>query len=467
MQGLNAAVTATTLRMKGVLKTGSQTTTIQAQHFTLAGNPFASAIDFGQLTKTNVANTMYLWDPRLAGNYGVGGYVTVSWNSVTGTYDKTGSVSALSQKVAAGDAFFVRTADGTNPGTLTIKEADKVVADIAARPYRTDQKISVELYLQKPDTAYLLDAVLNTFDNSNQNEIDTDDAIKMANSGEGIALQRAGILLSIERRKEIEAADTMFLNLSRLKTQRYKLRITTENLSSSIAGFVLDKYLGTINTAVLDLMQPTDVYFSVTADPGSYAADRFSIVFEQVRPLPVTFTSVKASLQQKNIDVLWNVENESGMKYYEVETMGREAFTAVAAIDAGTGNAGHYHWLDVNATPGNHFYRIKSIAGDLSFSYSPIVKVTVPAANDISSLAVFPNPVKGNMISLQIRGVSKGVYHIQVVNVQGQVVKTFLLQHQQETAVYTLPLGASIPKGNYQLTMHGADNNYSTALLID
>ena len=47
--------------------------------------------------------------------------------------------------------------------------------------------------------------------------------------------------------------------------------------------------------------------------------DRFRIVFAPSVVLPVTFTSVKAYRQDKNINVEWRVENEMNIKQYEVE----------------------------------------------------------------------------------------------------------------------------------------------------
>ena len=54
----------------------------------------------------------------------------------------------------------------------------------------------------------------------------------------------------------------------------------------------------------------TDVPFSVNTDPGLYAADLFKIVFEPVSPVPITFKTVTAYQQQKNIVVEWKTENE-------------------------------------------------------------------------------------------------------------------------------------------------------------
>ena len=43
-------------------------------------NPFASPINFAIHTRSNVQNNFYLWDPKLGGLKGVGGYVLLSYN---------------------------------------------------------------------------------------------------------------------------------------------------------------------------------------------------------------------------------------------------------------------------------------------------------------------------------------------------------------------------------------------------
>jgi hypothetical protein len=55
------------------------------------------------------------------------------------------------------------------------------------------------------------------------------------------------------------------------------------------------------------------------------------IVFEPLKALPVTFTSIKAYRQDKNIDVEWRVDNEVNMKQYEVEkSTDGNTFTKIA-----------------------------------------------------------------------------------------------------------------------------------------
>ena len=97
MQGTAAALTPTILRMKGTIKTGDTVINTNAVNYTLVGNPYPAPVNFHTLTKTNVNDNMYVWDPNMAGANGVGAYVSFSWDSNNGRYDSTQSISPVSR----------------------------------------------------------------------------------------------------------------------------------------------------------------------------------------------------------------------------------------------------------------------------------------------------------------------------------------------------------------------------------
>ncbi len=81
--GAVTSTTPTTLRTTGTLYTGDQANiSIGSGRFDLIGNTYVSAIDWLGLNRINMANTFYLWDPKLTvgtpPNQTLGGYVTFS-----------------------------------------------------------------------------------------------------------------------------------------------------------------------------------------------------------------------------------------------------------------------------------------------------------------------------------------------------------------------------------------------------
>lgn len=331
--GMGAAITSTTLRIKGEVHTGNQDIPVNAQNFTVLGNPYASPIDFATLTKNNVKNSFYIWDPKLAGSQGLGAYVTVSYNSGTGNYDVTTASSPISQYIPSGEAILIESEDGTRPGTITVKETDKVsgVSDMLfGRNNGNAKTLRVNLYSLEADATYsLLDGSMTSFDDNNSNSFDKNDIKKLAAAGESIAFSRIGHTLAIERKKTITSNDTSFINLSQTKKQNYRLDIIAENLTNAnLVAVVKDKYAATTNNLPVNLNGSTYVDFTVNNDPASFAADRFSIVFmsntkaeTNKTEAPVEKAIVKTTLNASAI-VYPNpvVGNDINVKFNNMET---------------------------------------------------------------------------------------------------------------------------------------------------
>lgn len=465
MQGLNAAITSTTLRMKGELNTGNKIINVNPLNLTLVSNPYASAIDFGSLTRSNVKNSFYIWDPLLAGAYGLGSYVTVSWNSVTGSYDKTASVSPVGKYIQSGEAFLVQSNDNTNPGTLTFKETDKSSSINVSRNMAADSRLTMELYLvnNNDSSKSLLDGTLITYDSSYQNTIDEHDALKLSGSNENLGIKSNNKLLAIERRNGIAAKDTLQLNLAQMRLNSYQLAIHTQNMANfNRVAFVKDNFLNTQTNIPLDANGTAIVPFTVSTAPGSYAAGRFYIAFETLATLPVKFVSVQAVKQENDVVVKWKVEQEQELSGYIIERSsdGRN-FTSISSIIKAVGN-NTYNWTDIKVQEGEYYYRVKSVSMDGKTSFSTIVKVSMISTLN-KGITVYPNPVKGKVANIIMNGIPKGNYTISILAVNGQLIKKFSFNYTN-TASFSLDLEQLLP-GNYLVQMKNEQTVYTTTLL--
>ena len=100
--------------------------------------------------------------------------------------------------------------------------------------------------------------------------------------------------------------------------------------------------------------------------PGSYAADRFRLVFQQLVPTPVPFTSIAANRNSdKSIAVSWKVENETNMQLYTIERSenGRN-FSGIITADPLLNNGGSstYSSNDLSPLAGDIFIVSKRLA---------------------------------------------------------------------------------------------------------
>ena len=297
--GTNAApATATTLRATGSLRTSDQIISLGAQSFTAIGNPYASPINFAAIRRSGVENNFYLWDSKLGGEYGVGGYVLLSYNG--SSYDVIpASVSPESQYIQSGQAFLVRSTSGTG-GTM-IMQTSTILSDAGSdnvfrvaggaqgngTPFRdvpvstSPAGLRISLQTTNHDSSLsVVDEVLASYGSNFSNNIDSLDAHKPANMQENLAISRDGELLMIERRQPLGENDMIQLKLwNTSAAKQYQLEFSPVSLNTTASSaYLSDNYLHT--TRPVDLRQPSRFFFSIDADPASANPYRFSVAFK-------------------------------------------------------------------------------------------------------------------------------------------------------------------------------------------
>ena len=285
----NVPPTPTVLRSRGLLNIGDQVFNINPTGFTAVPNPYASPVDFATMTKSNVQNSVWLWDPKMGGANGVGAYVNVSFNGTT--WDVTpASVSPESQIIQNGQGFLVKTVAAA-PGQLIIKESDKTMTpnmDVF-RTARNASGLRINLQAMNSDgSASLLDEVFSSYGSNFSAKIDQMDASKMPNIEENLAIVNGDDLLMVERRPALLDEDMIQLKIWNTTPRSYMLEFTPQNLSSTLSAWIVDNYLQTVTGLPLDKV--SNIQFSVTADGASAASDRFRVVLSSKKPqLPSDF----------------------------------------------------------------------------------------------------------------------------------------------------------------------------------
>jgi len=467
----------TTLRPTGTIKFGTQPTiTSAAGGFTVIGNPFPSPVNFKTINKTGViggvgGNAYYLWDPNLGGSYGVGAFVTFSYNS-SGTYDKsivsgTGSSSITNTGVIPSSAAFVVNLNAG--GTIAIAEKDKdtviYTQPYVFRPVAAPSSIRVSLYGTEADGSKgIADGNLVTFSEASNTALDVEDAIKINNFQENFALLREGTKISIERRNLLVAKDTIFYSMWNMKRKNYELEIATTDLNIPFGtnAFLEDSYRH--QKTLLGNSDTTRISFAVTDDAASAAGNRFMIVIEPTGVVPVSFTDIRAYELNHDIMVEWKVQNEININRYEVErSLDGMHFISIGNANATGGNV-TYNTLDQHAVTGDNFYRIKSIGNDGQIQYSRIVKVTISKGKP--SISIYPNPVRDGIVNMSLNNMPAGIYFIKMYNAIGQVVYTKQITHAGGNAAETIRLEKKLARGIYQLKVIADDASEKTYKLI-
>jgi hypothetical protein len=278
---------ATTLSATGSLISGTHTKSLTAatagQYF-LVANPYASPVnptsftDAGTINRTNLDNTLYMWDAKPGGTNGLGRYV--SYNISTGQYSSIGAgtgFTAHTTQIQSGQAFFVR-ATAAGAASLVFRETSKgSLVNMDMMGDATPKTIpSLRFQLWQDTVNY--DGAVAYFHTGASRSIDKLDGIKMLNGTDNLGLRRDGKTLVFEHHPELTATDTLFLHLSQMRQLPYRMRIEAEGLilPTGMDARLIDRSSGKETT--IDLKKPLDVEFAVGADSAS-TGGRFMVVF--------------------------------------------------------------------------------------------------------------------------------------------------------------------------------------------
>lgn len=466
----------TVLSSVGSLQTGTQIfdASPSSGKYTLIGNPYASPVSFDKIVRNNIIKRMYVWDPNL--NL-VGAYVMLDDLDNDGVYVQSVGGSGQTNDIQSSQAFFVQTYSN-GPASLVFNESVKSENSINAlfRPMGNatagaagEGKLSTTLLLLNADNSTVTaDGVIAEFNNRYADAIDLNDALKFSNINESISIISKTVSLVADRRPALTVNDTICFKLASITQRAYRFSFEASDLEMpGILAFLEDSYLRT--STVINLSGITNVNFSVNGDAASAAADRFRIVFKQIAGvLPVTISNVRAYKTGAGNMVEWTAASEMNLVKYDVE----KSTDGAIFIYAGTNSvkdlnnsSNTYTWLDVAATQGNNFYRIKSYDKDGSVKYSAVVSVTAIAAGT-GSFTVFPNPVTGNTIHLSIVNRPVANYQVKLINLSGQVMLTKNVQTTGGNSTVSLKCESVLVSGIYQLEIKGDNDVHVTQKVI-
>jgi hypothetical protein len=464
-------VTKTTLSATGTLQTGNQTfnTNTAVGGVTLLPNPYASPVDFDLFrqdnTGANIKPNFQFWDPNLNT---VGGYITVTYDGGS-SYTISPSGADRTRNIQSGQAVFVeRSVSGAGTSTVVFKETQKVT-NSTNNVFRTGpqlEKLAINLNAVNSDgSIFLADGIVAKYNQNYTGAIGDEDATKLINIDENIAFKRSGVALSVEGRSLIDNDDTLFLSLSNMKARDYQLVIDPTNFNAlGLSAFLQDVYLGT--STAISLSGSTNIPISINSNAGSYATERFRIVFRGSTVLPLSLTNVKAYEKGTGIQVEWSAQNELNVNNYEVEKSANgSSFYKLALVNARNNGASLYSEFDATPLAGNNFYRIKSIANNGEVKYSKVVKVNIGKHN--SEITIFPNPVKDKSFAIYFNNMEKGTYSVSLFNGLGAKVFSTSIIYNGGNASEALRLKQDLPKGVYQLKIMNGSNKVVRNLMIE
>ena len=433
---LNGAAIPTILRIKGDIITGTQTVNVPAGKFVTLGNPYPSNVNIKTAAKVNISNTYYAWNPNSLGSYNVGAFENYTFDGTNYLKVPGGTIR---NTIQSGEAIFIQSSGAA--GTFTINETDKIggvttpvsrTPSTAGRAGVTKPTLEINMYTKDIDSStYLADGILMNFNDDYSSGVDNDDVRKILNAGDNIFLKNGNANLIVERRPTLKFSDTIKLNLTNTRINSYRFELDPSALSNiGLEATLKDKFVGS-ETAV-SLLHVTNYNFDITSDAASKVADRFMIVFKQVKPMQ--FVKINAVRNNNNTaTVNWYTENENNIDNYKIE----RSIDGVNFIEIGSqmptannfGNP-YYTFYDERDSKEIIYYRIKGNAIAGNSIYSNTEEVLALEEKNNKSVNIFPNPVTNGNININFEGAAFGNYVITINNFTGQLIKSETFAHK-------------------------------------
>jgi|GEM_PF-2268154 len=474
-QVYNATPTNTTLRTRGKVFAPNNvpaSVPVSAGLFQTVGNPYPAPIRFSLLGRSNIGDKFYVWDPRLTTGsaYGLGAYQTFSFDGTNyrvspggGSY---GAINSICDTIQSGQAFFVQAT--ANAGSVSFSESAKAGGHrLAARTMKPQLNnnelhfLGVRLYVDNQGTDELIDGTVSQFDHQYSNQVDDDDALKLANTGENFSILRNGKSLSVEKMKIPTNGDEIQFNLSGMRVNNYRLEFLPDHLNfSGLKAYLYDGYFNSYTP--LSLTDTVSYTFSVNAStPGTYAAGRFKIVFKKGRTVfaePFLYSLLNG---KENLLVCTLQQVQEGG---EITLLAIENGKTTRLYQEPSGLA-IYQW-NIPDEYKNAGFMVKYInhnqpetSNRVKFDHSAI----------LSDFSVYPNPVSRGQFHISyelISGVNANALRFSISDVSGRVLQQGRLHSAYGKIDEIIRLNRSVSAGVYRLTLLNGESRVASGQIL-
>lgn len=422
--------------------------------FSFVANPFPAIVDWEAIvsSSTNIQSTYWYWDPALGtqgafATYTVGG----TTNPVT---------SPINRFIQPGMAIFTRNANISSPNPqLRINEAHKNPDQTLRAVFQTASSPTYSLpavIRKRVDNEWVvMDGItLRTGDQFN-NQIDTrEDVFKLNNPTENIAIVAdGGRLLSVDSRKPIKEASRIPFRLWLTQSgQQYEWTFYQPKTMKEVTDLLPvldDRFTGKQQLLWGD---STTYRFTVTQDTGSFN-HRFSLLFKAPQPALVQPDIQLAATDLGDAHQLaFRASNQDGIAYFNIESSkdGRN-YQFLHTLPA-TG-ASAYSWkTNVNPADGQRvYYRIQQMSSDATFGYSNIAQLDKEQGR--VPFQIYPNPVVGRTVQIQLMDLPKGRYFLQAAQENGGRGDQYVIEHAGSSSVQVIELRKQVQSGVMRLQL--------------
>ena len=185
-------------------------------------------------------------------------------------------------------------------------------------------------------------------------------------------------------------------------------------------------------------------------------------VFGSVLPVKLTDFSVTLNNVTKTVDVKWTASTDEPTEFTIERSSNGSAFARINTVTRTTATSGleSFSFRDLHPLGGRSYYRLKYSESDKPALYSRTIPVNVVAKG---GLVVYPNPVKGGMINIELLNAFTGHVQIRLLNSAGAIVARLTREAVKEREFHLSRAG--LPAGSYILEIITGDLKQSQILV--
>ncbi len=207
------------------------------------------------------------------------------------------------------------------------------------------------------------------------------------------------------------------------------------------------------------------INLTVAVDSGGFAYLNTMKMEEYDNTLPVSIANLSVSQISNGVKLSWRSFNESDIENYVIEkSFDGVTFEFAGAVNALNSMNNTYSFTDENAIKSTNYYRLKIVEKNGVYKFSNTIRLSQNIQK--AKILIYPNPVVGSMLSLQLTNIDKGNYDVRIISSDGRNMQSQKLEHTGGNAVYSLPINATVTKGNYRLVLTSGNKALSSQAII-
>lgn len=161
-------------------------------------------------------------------------------------------------------------------------------------------------------------------------------------------------------------------------------------------------------------------------------------------PLPVLLTQFWGTKEVNGNVLHWITESELNSDYYAIEhSIDGKLFNVIGTISAkGYSQERNVYVFRDEARTGKHYYRLKCVDTDRSYTYSPVALIERDVLFD--DLNLYPNPAR-QYIRMEIKANESSEAVIRIIDITGKEILTHCLHNNKGSNTYTIHVSDLAP----------------------